>query len=268
MISAKTIDALESPQRRWQYILGARMRKQQEVSREVLSRGGRYQMVHPPRSTCKDPSPLKVKEVVVEGRRYVVCLNEEEARKDAHDREAIVASLRERLKQGDKSLVGNRGFRKYLKQSRAKFEVDEAKIKQEARYDGKRVLRTNSDLPAAEVALKYKQLRMVEHVFRSTKSLLETRPIGHRCDEAIRGHVFCSFLALVLRKELQDRLESKGHKFEWDDVIGDLDQLQYAEVQQHGKRFLLRSEAVGTSGVVFAAAGVALPPTVQQIEAP
>jgi len=267
MISAKTIEELESPQRRWQYILGARMRKQQEVSREVLSRGGRYQTVHPPRTKCKDPSPLKVKEVVVEGRRYVVCLNEEEARKDVHDREAIVASLREQLKQGDKSLIGNRGYRKYLKQSKAKFEVDEAKIKQEARYDGKWVLRTNTDLAAADVALKYKQLWMVEHMFRSAKSILETRPIWHKCDETIRGHVFCSFLALVLRKELEDRLESNGQKLEWADITGDLISLQYAEVQQDGKRFLLRSEAQGTCGRVFAAAGVALPPTVQQIEA-
>lgn len=268
MISAKTIEELESPQRRWQYILGVRMRKQQEVSREVLSRGGRYQTVHPPRTKCKDPSPLKVKEVVVEGRRYVVCLNEEEARKDAYDREAIVASLREQLKQGDKSLVGNRGYRKYLKQSKAKFEVDEAKIQQEARYDGKWVLRTNTDLPTAEVALKYKQLWMVEHVFRSSKSILETRPIWHKCDETIRGHVFCSFLALVVRKELDDRLAEHGHKLEWADITRDLMSLQYAEVEQDGKRFLLRSEAQDTCGRVFAAVGVALPPTVQQIEAP
>ena len=268
MISAKTIEELESPQRRWQYILGARMRKQKEVSAEVLSRGGRYQTVHPPRRRCKDPSPLKVKEVVVEGRRYVVCLNEEEARKDAHDRESIVASLRQQLKQGDKSLVGNRGYRKYLKQSKGKFEVDEAKIKEEARYDGKWVLRTNTDLPAADAALKYKQLWMVEHVFRSTKSILETRPIWHQCDETIRGHVFCSFLALVLRKELEDRLESNGQKLEWADITRDLMNLQYAEVEQDGKRFLLRSEAQGTCGRVFTAAGVALPPTIQQIETP
>jgi hypothetical protein len=268
MISAKTIEELESPRRRWQYILGARMRKQKEVSREVLSRGGRYQTVHPPRTRRKDPSPLKVKEVVVAGRRYVVCLNEEEARKDGHDRQAIVASLREQLKEGDKSLVGNRGYRKYLKQSKGKFEVDEAKIKREARFDGKWVLRTNSDLPAADVALKYKQLWMVEQVFRSTKSVLETRPIWHKCDETIRGHVFCSFLALVLRKELDDRLAEQGDKLEWEDVIRDLSRLQYAEVEQDGKRFLLRSEAQGTCGRVFTAAGVALPPTVQQIEAP
>jgi len=225
MISAKTIDALESPQRRWQYILGARMRKQQEVSHEVLSRGGRYQVVHPARSKRKDPSPLKVKEVVVEGRRYVVCL-------------------------------------------KAKFEIDETKIKQESRYDGKWVLRTNTDLPAADVALKYKQLWMVEHVFRSTKSILETRPIWHKCDETIRGHVFCSFLALVLRKELEDRLEAAGHKFEWADITRALMNLQYAQVEQDGKHFLLRSEAQGTCGALFAAAGVALPPTVQQIESP
>ena len=244
------------------------MRKQREVSAEVLARAGRYQTVHPARTKRKDPSPLKVKNVIVQGRRYVVCLNEEEARKDAHDREAIVASLREQLKRGAKSLVGNRGYRKYLTRGKARFEVDEAKIQKEARYDGKWVLRTNTDLPAADVGLKYKQLWMVEHVFRSTKSLLETRPIWHKCDETIRGHVFCSFLALVLRKELEDRLEANGHKLEWADITRDLMNLQYAQVDQDEKRFLLRSEAQGTCGRVFAAAGVALPPTVQQIEAP
>jgi transposase len=266
MVSQETIEQLESPQRRWHYILGARMRNRKEVRQEVLSRGGRFREVHPTRVKRKDPSPLKVKQVVVEGRRYVVCLNEEEARKDAHDREAIVASLREQLKRGDKSLVGNRGFRKYLKQAKSKFEIDEKKIKQEARYDGKWVLRTDTELSSPDVALKYKQLWMVEHVFRSAKSLLETRPIWHKCDETIRGHVFCSFLALLLRKELDDRLAEHGYKLEWEDMLRDLDSLQYTEVEQDGKRFLLRTEAQGTCSRVFAAAGVALPPTVQQIE--
>lgn len=266
MISKNTIEQLEYPQRRWQYILGTRMRNQKEVYQEVLSRGGRFRVVHPERGKRKDPSPLKVKEVMVEGRRYVVCLNEEQARKDAYDREAILASLHEQLKQGDKSLVGNRGYRKYLMSTKSHFEIDEAKIKAEIRFDGKWVLRTNTELPAAEVALKYKQLWTVEHVFRSTKSLLETRPIWHKCDETIRGHVFCSFLALLLRKELQDRLEARGENLPWNDVIHDLERLQYAEVEQDGKRFLLRSEAQGTCANAFAAAGVSLPPTVQQIE--
>jgi transposase len=57
------------------------------------------------------------------------------------------------------------------------------------------------------VAMKYKELRQVEQVFRDMKSALETRPIYHQTDEAIREHVFCSFLALLLRKELDARLE-------------------------------------------------------------
>jgi transposase len=265
MISQETLAALEQPERGWQYILGARMRSQNEVKDEVLSRAGRYRVVHPGRVESDDPSPLKVKEVWVADRRYVICLNEDEARKDAADREAIVAALREQLRSGDKSLVGNKGYRRYLSGGDSPgFGIDEAKVAEDARYDGKWVLRTNTDRDSAEVALQYKRLWMVEHWFRSCKSLLQTRPIYHKCDETIRGHVFCSFLALVLRQELQARLEGRGHELEWADVIGDLDRLQMVEVEQDGKRFLLRSEAQGTSGKVFQAVGVALPPTVQQ----
>jgi len=265
MISRETIEALERDERGWQYILGARMRSQNEVKDEVLSRAGRYRVVHPKRVNSDDPSPLKVKEVWVGERRYVVCLNEDEARKDAADREAIVAALREQLRSGDKSLVGNKGYRRYLGGGDSPgFRIDEAKIAEEARYDGKWVLRTNTDLDSAEVALQYKRLWMVEHWFRSCKTLLQTRPIYHRCDETIRGHVFCSFLALVLRQELQARLEERGHELEWADVICDLDRLQMVEVEQDGKRFRLRSEVQGTCGKVFQAVGVALPPTVQQ----
>jgi len=90
-----------------------------------------------------------------------VCVNEDQATKDGHDREAVVAALRDALRKGDKSLVGNKGYRKYLRGGGKQFAVDEDKIKEEARYDGKWVLATNTDLPAREVALKYKQLWMV-----------------------------------------------------------------------------------------------------------
>jgi hypothetical protein len=94
---------------------------------------------------------------------------------------------------------------------------------------------------------------------------LETRPIDPRCDETIRGHVFCSFLALVLRQELQARLASRGHDFEWADVMRDLEGVQYVEVAPGGKRYLLRSELQGTAGQVFQSVGVAVPPTVQEL---
>jgi transposase len=129
------------------------------------------------------------------------------------------------------------------------------------------VLQTDlEDLSAEETALQYKQLWMVEEMFRTVKTLLETRPIFHKCDETIRGHVFCSFLALLLRKELQDRLEAQGEKLEWAVLLRDLDALQTTEVESHGKRFVLRNELAESTAAVFRAVGVAIPPSVQKIE--
>ena len=264
MISAATLAEVEL--RKWQYILGVRMRSSTEA-KAVVARAGRYAEVHPNSDDSDDPSPLKVKEVWVEDtRRYVVCVNEDQAKKDRFDREAVVTSLRDALGKGDKSLVGNKGYRKYLRAGSKQFAVDEDKIKEEARYDGKWVLTTNTDLPAAEVALKYKQLWMVEDVFRSMKSLLDTRPVFHKCDEAIRGHVFCSFLALLLRKELQDRLARKKWKLEWADVIRDLDNLIEMRIAINDKSFVFRGQSSGMAGKVFQACGVALPPVLRSAD--
>lgn len=264
MISQQTLGELEA--RGWRYILGARMRRHKEVREEVLARAGRYHVVHPP-GHAKDPAPLKVKEVNIEGHRYVVCLNEAQRRKDEADREAILAALREKLKQGAKRAHRQPRLPQVpLEPGRALRHRRAGGTPRGAAHDGKWVLRTNTDLTAAEVALKYKQLWMVEEPFRQAKSLLATRPIFHRCDETIRGHVFCSFLALILRKELQARLEACGESLEWDDIVRDLDALTETEVVHEGRRFRLRAEAKGACGKVFQAVGVALPPTVRRLE--
>ena len=261
MISAATIEQIKA--RGWRYILGVRMRRSREANESVLGRAGRYEEVYPKSPDPKAPSPLKVKEVWVEARRYVVCLNEDQATKDRHDREAILAALKGVLKQGDKALIGNRGYRRYVKANGERFSIDEEKIESEARLDGKWVLTSNTDLPAKELALKYKQLWQVEAIFRTMKSVLDTRPIYHQNDDTIRGHVFCSFLALLLRYELERRLEQRGIKLEWTDVIRDLDRLQQIELLIEQKKYLLRTETRGTVAKVFQACGVALPPTLQ-----
>ena len=268
MISQKTLEALE--ERKLEYILGARMRKQKEVTEAVLTRAGRYHEVTPERRSRKDPSPLKVKEVWVADekseRRYVICRNEEEARKDAHDREAIVTSLREALRRGEKSLVGNKGYHRYLRTKGKAFSVDEDQIEKEARYDGTWVLRTNTAIPTKDVALTYTRFWTVEEMFRSMKSLLTTRPIWHKCDGTIRGHVFCTYLALVLRKALEDRLAAAGIDEEWAKVLADLDRLTYVDVEKDGKQFRIRSTTLGCAGKVLQATGVAVPPTVTQLQ--
>jgi transposase len=261
MISKQTMADLE--EERWPYILGARLRQGDEAMERVLADTGPLEEVYPKNPRRKDPSPLQVKEVRLAGRRYVVCLNEDQATKDRHDREAILAALERALKQGDKSLIGNKGFRRYMRASGEHFSIDSEKVKVEARYDGLWVLVTNTQLPAREVALKYKQLWMVEEAFRSMKSLLATRPIWHKCDETIVGHVFCSFLALLLRKRLEDLLEEKGWRLEWANVIRDVEELVETEISVQGKGYVIRSDARGVAGKVAKAAGVALPPTLR-----
>jgi transposase len=265
MISAKNMNGLESDENQMLYILGARMRKVKAIREQVLSRPGAYRQVREEGKSSKDPAPLKVKEVILDGQRYIVCMNPRQARKDARDREAITASLKEQIKKGPKSLVGNKGFRKYLKIEKDSVHIDEAKIKSEARFDGKWVLKTNTDLSADQVALKYKQLWQVERIFRDVKSLLETRPIFHHNDDTIRGHVFCSFLALVLRKELDRCLVASGHRFEWAEIKQDLKALQTVTIEENGKRLSVRTQCEGVCGKVFQSVGVAPPPTIREV---
>jgi len=265
MIRAKTIKELERPESEISYILGARMRKVNEIKRDVLSRRGRYKEVSPEGQSSKDPAPLKVKEVWVSQNRYIVCLNNKQARKDASDRQAIVESLKDRVAKNPKQLIGNKGYRKYLKFGRNAVSIDQTKIATASRFDGKWVLRTNTNLAAEQVALKYKELWQVEQVFRDIKSILETRPVFHQRDETIRGHVFCSFLALVLRKELNRRLQEAGLSFEWSDIKQDLKALQETVIEENSKRLAVRSQCLGTCGKIFQAVGVALPPTIREL---
>ncbi len=264
MISRETIAQLQATHRDTRFILGARLRSVKEIGAKVLTDRGPYQEVYGPKVRSKDLSPLQVKEVRIEDRRYIVCYNLDQAKKDRADREAIIESLRDQLKRGDKSLVGNKGYRKFLKTTKTeRFEIDTAKVESEARFDGIWVLQTDTALTPAEVALRYKELWMVEAVFRSVKSVLETRPVYHKCDDTIRGHVFCSFLALVLLKELQARMEARGWHPEWERLKDDLEALEEITLANAGKTLVLRSQTRGHAGKALAAVGVALGPSIR-----
>jgi hypothetical protein len=260
MIAAKTITALE--ERGLEYLLGVRERSTKEVRTLVLDDQAPFVPLVISRQGRAD-TELEAKAVTLGGRRYIVCRNRAEAIKDAADRDAIVANLRRALRRGDKALVGNSGYRRFLKAPDTGFTLDEARVAEDARFDGIFVLRTNTSLDPLQAMLRYRELQGVEQLFRSAKSLLATRPIFHKCDATIRGHVFCSFLALVLRKELQDRLAAAGLDPEWAEILRDLDRLQEAEVEQDGKRFVLRTPTTGCAGKLFQTLGVALPPNLR-----
>jgi transposase len=262
MISAETIAELEA--RGLFYILGVRERSDKLVRELVLDDPAPFV----PLTIAKRDKDIdyEAKAVALAGRRYIVCRNREEMKKDAAARATILAALERQLKKGDKSLVGNKGYRRFLATpDDDHFVIDRAKAEEDAKFDGIFVLRTNTNLSPLDAMLCYKRLWMVERAFRTSKSLFATRPIFHKLDETIRGHVSCSFLALVLKKELEDRIATLGQANSWPDILADLDSLTETEVEQDGKRFLLRTPPRPAASLALRAAGVALPPTVRQL---
>jgi len=263
MISKATISALE--ERGLEYILGARERSSAVIRGAVLDDEAPFTPLVIERA--RGETQLFVKEVRIDGARYVVCRNEAEAEKDRADRQAIAAGLEKQLKKGDKALIGNSAYRRYLRRVGDEngtrgpaFEIDAGKLADEARYDGIFVLRTNARVTPLQAVLRYRDLLQVEDLFRRAKAALRTRPIYHSADAAIRGHVFCSFLALVLQKDLADRCHAAGVTVEWTDLLRDLDRLQEATIDKDGQRITTRTPVAGQVGRTFQAAGVALPP--------
>ena len=262
MISADTIAALEAE--KIQYILGARERTSREVRTEVIEDDGLAVPLLIPRQ--KGETGLAIREMTIAGRRYVICRNEEEAKKDAVARAELVAGLERKLAQGDKALVANKGFRRFLKTPEGDgFVIDRAKIEADARFDGLFVLRTNTKITALQVVLRYRNLLAVEDAFKTAKALIATRPIFHKTDAGIRGHVFCTFLALVLRKELIDRLAARRSKLEWQRIVDDLADLSEIDVEQDGRRARLRTASGPTIDPICRAIGLTLPPVFQEM---
>jgi hypothetical protein len=268
MISAATIASLEA--QGMEYILGARERTSSLIRDVVLHDDA--PMVPLLLERQKGETQLWVKEVRIGSERYIVSRNEAEAEKDRADRQAVVAGLEAQLRKGDKALIGNSAYRRFLRKTKAikdkpAFEIDPGKLAEEARFDGISVVRTNARVTPLQAVLRYRDLLEVESLFRAAKATFDTRPIFHQSDAAIRGHVFCSFLALVLAKELTRLCEARGLKPEWQRLLNDLDRLQQATIEKDGKVITTRTHVSGQVGNVFKAAGIALPANFRDTQA-
>jgi hypothetical protein len=182
LISTATVAALE--ERKLLYLLGTRERTDQVVRAVVLADSAPCV----PLTIARRGHEIdyEAKAVTVGGRRYILGRNHQEAERDASNRAAILAKLAQQLKKGDKALIGNTGFRRFLTTEGRHFAIDPAKAEEDARFDGVFVLRTNTDLDPLAAMLRSKQLWTVEAAFRTAKHLLATRPIFHQRDATIR----------------------------------------------------------------------------------
>lgn len=107
---------------------------------------------------------------------------------------------------------------------------------------------------------------MAKAASRSIKTVLRTRPIHDELDEPLRGHVFCSFVALMLLKRLHARMEARGWGLHSEHLRGEFDDLQETTVRKSGKTFVIRSRTRGDTGKAIQAVGVAFGPIVRLCE--
>jgi len=250
------------------YILGMRLRKNKEVQQEVLRRAGRYHEVN---------ANLELKEIQVGEHRYVLCHNPQEEVRDRLIREEIIEHTRQELKtRGPKSFIMPRGVRRYVELMGGELRLKEKVIQEDARYDGKWVLRTNTALPAEEVALAYKRLWQIEHSFRELKSGLEINPVFLRTEDHVRGHIIVCFLALVMEAALSKRLKrnnvsdsspapEKEAGISYRDILSDLDKVRAVEIKANNKSWLVRTELAGKAMLAFQAVGLRPPPMVESL---
>jgi transposase len=271
MISKSTVRELEESG--LEYILGLRMRRDKDGDR-VLETRGRYRVVE---------ENLHVKEASVDGKRYILCYNPDEAKRQKQTREHVVEKLKRQIQTGVKSLVKNRQYRRFLLiEDKERIGIDEEAVKREAKYDGKWILKTNTAMPAEEVAMAYKSLWQVERAFREMKSSLDLRPVYHWSESRVRGHIMVCFLALVLESGLLRALKKgrretkKGENvaggdesgISMKDLMADLKRLQAMKVNLDGKQYLLRTEFQGEAYEAFKVLGLRPPEKFQVLAEP
>ncbi len=193
------------------FLVAMKMKGTNEVRDGVLGRAGRYREV--------DPN-LFVKEVMIEGRRYVVCHNPEEDARDKARRDSILEKLKAELEggvawdsQAGAKIRTNGAYRRYITKGRGEAKglivLSKTRIQEDERYDGKWVVHTSRhDLTPEDVACLYKSEGAIERDWRDLKSVLGLRPIRHFTDHNVRGHVFVCVLAKILLREIQRRLDN------------------------------------------------------------
>jgi hypothetical protein len=221
------------------YLLASRDGSVKEVDEEVLGRAGRYKELAP---------NLWAKEVVVgEGemrRRYILCRNPDQAKREALHREQVLVELGEELaSHPDRDatakwaaeLRASGRYGRYLKvDGQGRLVVDAAAVRKAERHDGKWVIETNDDtLSIEDAAAGYKAALVIEQCFRSLKrTQIQMTPMYHWLPRRIEAHVKICILALLIQRVAEIATERP-----WAQIRRELDHLQVTEFETNSYRF-------------------------------
>ena len=252
------------------YLLACRISSVAEIKRDVLSKKGRYTVFK---------ENLHAKEVIVgdgeRRRRYILCYNPKEAKRQKHHREMLITLLEEELeKHPDKSakaqwaisLLASRRFKRYLKVTKAgKLRINRGAVREAARYDGKWVLQTNDDtITLEDAACGYKGLMIIERCFRSLKrSQIKLTPMYHWATRRITTHVKICVLALLI-----ERIAELECGMPWHRIKRSLDGLQLTNFFNLNCRVLMRNELTKDHRNILKLLKIKVPRKVLTVEDP
>jgi hypothetical protein len=245
------------------YILGEKLRGDSKEAAAALARPGRY---HPVAGN------LRVKEVVLDDGtmrdRFVICHNPEQEKRDSAVREAMVKQLEKLIADTDALPAGKReeracklhekpALRKWLRLTAGgKLRIDHAKLREDARHDGKFLLRTSDPtLSAEDVALGYKQLLEVERGWRDMKSTLDLRPVFHHKEDRIRSHIVLCWLGLLLI-----RVAETGAGDTWRNLRHEMDRMHVVTRSSAAGTIAERTAVTSGQQRILTALGLAEPP--------
>jgi transposase len=251
------------------YIIGEKLRDNQEVHKKVLAKRGRF---------LKIRENLEIKEVVIGNgerrRRFILVHNPEEAKKDRATRERILKKIDKYLAElGDQTgkahkksvcaLLAHRTMGRFLRQLKSgAIKIDKGKIREEEHLDGKYILSTSDDtLTPEDVALGYKQLLEVERAFRTLKTTLDLRPVYHRKDERIQAHVFLYFLALLLV-----RIAERKTNMTWDRIKAQMERLHLIDFFSKDGHVLQTTEPTSEQVNILKMLKIQSPKRIQDIQ--
>lgn len=246
------------------YIVGCPMRRAGEVRDQVLATPGRYREIK---------EDLHIKEVWVDERRYMVCYNPVEAARDGKIRQSIVEELEAEIEDLDPAskeaarLYSHRAKGRFLRRLKdGTLRLDKGRIREEARYDGKYVIRTShKTLEPDELANAYKDLMLIERSFRSLKSLEEINPVYHWRTRRIKAHVHICVLAHLLERYLEKRLQAAGLKMTATEALRHLGRIHSVHFAVKDEFYRLRTQASPEAAAIFQALGYRPPSRIEPI---
>lgn len=275
LFNEDNLTALE--EKGFKYVVGARIKNVSNTLKEQILNSDNYQDIHIHFESTKKRKDNHQQRLATfeyrKKRQLIVHYSSRRAYKDEHDRNKAIDKLYKKISKSKdpKSLLNNYGYKKYLEiQGEANILINEAKIKEAARWDGLLGVVTNiKDKNPEPLLVHYRSLWQIEESFRINKHDLKMCPIYHWTPKRIKAHIAISFIAFVCVRYLEYLVATiSPKKLSPASIRQSLLQVQASVIEDSDshKTFLLSSPLSAHAKEIYRVVGIKLPTGTAEIQ--